>query len=83
MTETISQTLPPEPSPAELVRAGLCPLCWAPPGRPCSVVGPPGDHLARYIAAVKLGLLSRADLAAVVGALVVIADHVMILERAA
>lgn len=67
-------------SPARRIR---CDLCWAAPGRPCTVSGPAGDHLARLITAVKLGLLSRAELAAIVGGgLEVIADHVMIMEAA-
>jgi hypothetical protein len=55
------------------------------PGISCTVSGPPGDHLARWIAAVRLGLVSRDELAGIVGALTVIADHVVILsaERAA
>jgi hypothetical protein len=44
---------------------------------------PHGDHLARYITAVRQELMSAAGLAAVVGGLTVIADHVVILERAA
>jgi hypothetical protein len=57
-------------------------MCWAPPGEPCQRQ-PAGDHLERIIAAVKLGLVGRAELAAIVGGLEVIADHVVILERAA
>jgi hypothetical protein len=75
MPETVPNTI----TPVRLIR---CDLCWAPPGEACQRK-PAGDHLARYTAAVKLGLLSRGELAAVVGGLVVIADHVVILERAA
>jgi hypothetical protein len=56
-------------------------LCWQTPGRPCTVSGPPGDHLSRYAAAVRLGLLTKAELAAIVGGLTVVADHVIILEQ--
>ncbi len=41
----------------------LCDLCWASVGKPCTVSGPPGDDLAWLIAAVKLGLIGRAELA--------------------
>jgi hypothetical protein len=47
-------------------------------GRP-----PASDHLARLITAVRLGLLTRGQLAAIVGGLEVIADHVVILEERA
>jgi hypothetical protein len=58
-------------------------LCWAAVGKPCTVSGPPGDHLIRLANAVRLGLLSRDQLAEVVVGLAVIADHVVILKRAA
>ena len=77
MTATVPITLPP----ASAARRLPCDLCWALPGKPCTISGPPGDHLARIITAVKLGLLSRVELAEVVGGLAVIADHVVILER--
>ena len=79
MTNTIPQTA----SPAEVARSIRCPLCWTLPGNgPCQRQ-PAGDHLARLIAAVKAGLLSKAELTEVVGGIEVIADHVVILERAA
>jgi hypothetical protein len=81
MSETISQPTPADPSPAQLLRAMLCTLCGAPPGRQCTVVGPPGDHLARFVTALDVGLLAREDLAAIIGGLTVIADHVVIQER--
>jgi hypothetical protein len=83
MSETISQPIPADPSPSQLLRTMLCTLCWAPPGRPCTGVGPPGDHLARFVGAVKVGLLAWEDLAAIIGGLTVIADQVVILEGAA
>ncbi|MGO9292816.1 MAG: hypothetical protein ACLP52_02855 [Streptosporangiaceae bacterium] len=61
-------------------RAVVCPLCWARPGAPCMVTGPPGDHLSRLIAAAGAGQVSRDQLAEVVGRLVVIADHVIVPE---
>ena len=62
MHETISQPPSADPSPADLLRTMLCTLCWAPPGRPCTVSSPPGDHLARFVAAVKQGLLKGKEL---------------------
>jgi hypothetical protein len=78
---TMPATIPhhPPPTAARLLR---CDLCWCPPYQPCQRQ-PAGDHLERIITAVKLGLVGRAELAAIVGGLAVIADHVVILERAA
>ena len=76
------ETIPHPPAAAEIARRLRCDLCWAPPGQACQRK-PAGDHLERIIAAVRLGLLSRAELAAIVGGLTVIADCVVILERAA
>jgi hypothetical protein len=75
-------TIPQTTLPAAPQRRISCRLCWASAGRPCTVSGPPGDHLARLIAAVKLGLLTEAELTEVVGSIEVIADHVIVLERA-
>lgn len=78
-------TIPPAPlsPPQPPQRRIRCDQCWAPAGHCCSVSGPPGDHLARYIAAAKLGLIQRGQLAAIVAAMTVIAGHVMIIEAAA
>jgi hypothetical protein len=58
-----------------------CGWCWQDqPDVPCT---PAGDHLARWLRAERRGLVTRAELAAVVGALEVIAGHVVIAERAA
>lgn len=57
-----------------------CDLCWSPIGKPCTVSGPPGDHLIRLATAVRLGLLSKAELAAAIAGVEVLADHVMIME---
>ncbi|MGH3222575.1 MAG: hypothetical protein ACRDPY_28415 [Streptosporangiaceae bacterium] len=59
-----------------------CGQCWQRPGRPCTVSGPPGDHLARYQRAERRGLITRAELAAVVETLDVIAAHVIIRDGA-
>lgn len=76
MTTTIPQTA------AELVRLANCPQCWQRPGRPCTITGPAGDHLARYMRAERRGLISREDLAAAVEPLEVIAGHVIIRDGA-
>jgi hypothetical protein len=65
---------------AQAARLANCSQCWQRPGRPCTVSGPPGDHLARYQRAERRGLITRADLAAVVAGLEVIAAHVIIRE---
>jgi hypothetical protein len=62
----------------EDARQANCPQCWQRPGPPCTVSGPPGDHLARYQRAERRGLIGREDLAAVVARLEVIAAHVII-----
>ena len=62
----------------DLVRLANCPQCWQRPGKPCTVSGPPGDHLARWQRAEKRGLIRCEDLTAVVAGLEVIAAHVLI-----
>jgi hypothetical protein len=64
-------------------RGITCHLCWQRPGLPCTVSQPNGDHLARYITAVRMELMSAAELAALVGGLTVIDDHAIIVERRA
>jgi hypothetical protein len=59
-------------------RQANCPQCWQRPGVPCTVSGPPGDHLARYQRAERRGVIGREDLAAVVAGLEVVAAHVII-----
>ena len=66
----------------EDARRANCPHCWQRPGRPCTVSGQPGDHLARYQRAERRGMITRAELAAVVGGLEVIAAHVIIRDGA-
>ena len=67
---------------SEDVRRANCPHCWQRPGRPCTVSGPPGDHLGRWQRAERRGLIGREDLAAVVAGLEVIAAHVIIRDGA-
>jgi hypothetical protein len=84
--------IPDQPPPADppravadvtdLVRLANCPHCWQRPGRPCTVSGPPGDHLARWQRAERRGLIGRADLAAAVATLEVIAGHVIVRDGA-
>ena len=66
----------------DLVRLANCGHCWQRPGRPCTVSGAPGDHLARWQRAERRGLVGREDLAAVVTGLEVIAAHVIIRDGA-
>ena len=66
----------------EAVQLANCPQCWQRPGRPCTVSGLPGDHLARWQRAERRGLIGREDLAAVVAGLEVIAAHVIIRDGA-
>ena len=52
----------------ELARLATCGQCWAYPGEPCAVPpgsGPGSYHLARYDRACRRGLISGADMAAV------------------
>jgi hypothetical protein len=76
MSVTLPQTVAAQPQ-----RRLSCRLCWAPIGQCCTVSGPPGDHLARYMEAQEAGLISRDDLAAVITEPIVIAPHVVIGER--
>jgi hypothetical protein len=64
-------------------RSRLCPQCWSRPGRPCTVAGPDGDHLARYLDAERAGVIGREQLAEVVGSLEVVASHVIVRDGAA
>ncbi len=69
-----------EPPPAEAVRSIACPLCAAAPGWSC---GLSGSHLARWLRAFAFGLVSRADLVAAVGGLVVVSAAQLVPECAA
>src|SRR5947207_15462837 len=80
MTETIPQAAGGLAAIAEPehARSVLCPLCWARAGRPCTLTGPAGDHLARWLEAERRGVITRGQLAAVVTGLEVIASHVIV-----
>jgi hypothetical protein len=52
---------------ADALRA-RCGRCWAEPGRPCE--GTQGVHLARYQRAHRRGVLSAADLTAVLAGVI-------------
>lgn len=79
MPETI-----PQPASATIAARRIrCDTCWALPGKPCTVSGPAGDHLQRYLTAQQLGLISLGELKAIIAELVVIGAHVVIRERAA
>ena len=60
-----------------------CGVCWQRPGRPCTVTGPDGYHLARFERAHRRGLITRAELSGVLAGLVVIAERVIVLDGAA
>ena len=48
------------------VAAGeACAQCWQRPGRPCTSSGPPGYHVARFSDCRRKGLISAAEMAAV------------------
>jgi len=71
--------LPPSTAHLVPIRATPCGQFRHAPGRSCTIIGPPGNHLARYQRAERRGLISRADLAAVVAALEVIAPSVYVI----
>ncbi len=80
MTNTTTAARPPAARSLEVCEAARrvnCLQCWQRPGPPCTVSGTPGDHLARYQRAERRGLITRAELAAVVAGLDVIAGHVI------
>jgi hypothetical protein len=51
---------------SELARLVNCGECWQVPRKPCT---PEGDHVARFGRAMRRGLISGADLIAVLQAL--------------
>lgn len=64
----LPETLQPPRPLADIIavaRLANCPHCWQRPGRPCTISGPPGDHLARFARALRRGVLSEADMTAV------------------
>jgi hypothetical protein len=52
----------------EAARRATCGECWQVPGEPCTQL-PEGDHVARFGRAARRGLLSGAELVAVLGTL--------------
>jgi hypothetical protein len=59
-------------------RSLVCPMCWSRPGRPCTITGPAGDHLSRWLEAERQGLVTREQLVAVVAGLDVVAAHIIV-----
>jgi hypothetical protein len=83
MTETIPrERAATAAEPAGTARLVLCPQCWQRPGRPCTITGPAGDHLARWLEAERRGVITRDQLVAVVATLEVIAAHVIVRDGA-
>ena len=76
--ETIPQTI----SPAETVRQLPCTLCWARSGTPCQR-RPVADHLQRWLDAYTAGQVTKDDLGAVFGQVVVVTRWQVVPERAA
>ena len=73
MTATIPQaaeTPHAAPTVYERARQARCGVCWAEPGDPCGDARGdlPGLHLARFARARRKGLISGAEVAAVIGA---------------
>ena len=56
----------------------LGPQCWQRQCLPCSVSGPPADHLSRHMEAERRALITRAELAGIAAQLEVIAPHVLV-----
>ena len=63
------------------VRWRQCPICGTGPYSPCQLI-PAADHLGRWLAAYETGKLTRAEMAEVVGGLVVITAAELIEEHA-
>jgi hypothetical protein len=76
--ETLPQTIPA----AETVRQLPCTLCWARSGTPCQR-RPRADHLQRWLDAYTAGQVTKADLGAVFGQVVVVTRWQAVSERAA
>ena len=73
----MSTTIPRPTTELQAARGRRCPLCEAPPNRPCQA-GPRADHLARYLDAYTAGQLTRAYMAMVLSELVVIHHAAMV-----
>lgn len=63
------------------MRQADCPLCWARPAERCQDWMPPGDHLARWLAAAEAGFIPEAVLNALVSCLRVISQRVIVPEE--
>lgn len=63
------------------VRWRQCPVCGIGAYSPCQL-RPAADHLGRWLATYEAGKITRANLAAVIGGLVVIAAAELVEERA-
>ncbi len=61
----------------ELARLVNCGECWQVPGKPCT---PEGDHVARFGRAMRRGLISGADLIAVLQGLVVFTNDTIVYD---
>jgi hypothetical protein len=59
-----------------------CGWCWGGWGNPCTDVPPGGMHVARLSRAYRRGLISKADLMAVLEALVVFANDTVVRSEA-
>ena len=77
MTNTIPRLI----TATQAAHARPCPLCGTAAGTPCQAKSH-GDHLARYLDAYTAGELTRAYMAAVLGALVVIDRTVIVPDGA-
>ena len=82
LAEGLAAIAEPVPSSERSVRSLVCPLCWAASGRTCTITGPDGDHLARWLEAERRGVITPDQLAAVVGTLEVTAAHVIVRDGA-
>ena len=61
----------------EAARLANCGECWQVPGTPCT---PEGDHVARFGRAMRRGLISGADLIAVLQGLVVFTNDTIVYD---
>jgi hypothetical protein len=78
MTETVDHAT----VPAEAVRQVPCTLCWARSGTPCQR-RPVADHLQRWLDAYSAEQVTKDDLGAVFGQVVVVTRWQVVPERGA
>jgi hypothetical protein len=85
MSESLPQSSPPaaEVSPAQLVRATVCTLCWALPGQPCQDLPDRADHLRRWLDTYTTGLIGNEEMTEVFRQVIVITKWQLVPERAA